>query len=39
MLGRAYRRRMLAEEQLLRRELPGYAGYAERTKRLIPAVW
>ena len=39
LLGRAYRRRILAEEHLLRRELPGYADYAERTKRLIPAIW
>lgn len=39
LLGRAYRRRILAEEQLLRRELPGYAAYAERTKGLIPLVW
>ena len=39
LLGRAYRRRILAEDQLLRRELPGYAAYAERTKRLIPTIW
>ena len=39
LLGRAYRRRILAEEQLLQRELPGYASYCARTKRLIPWVW
>jgi protein-S-isoprenylcysteine O-methyltransferase Ste14 len=39
LLGRAYRQRITAEEQLLNRELPGYAEYTERTKRLIPLVW
>lgn len=39
LLGRAYRRRILAEEQLLQRELAGYADYCARTKRLIPWVW
>jgi protein-S-isoprenylcysteine O-methyltransferase Ste14 len=39
LLGRAYRQRITAEEQLLNRELPGYTAYAERTKRLIPLVW
>ncbi len=39
LLGTAYRRRILAEEMLLRRELPGYAAYCERTRRLIPFVW
>jgi protein-S-isoprenylcysteine O-methyltransferase Ste14 len=39
LLGRNYRRRILAEERLLRRELPGYADYCGRTKRLIPFVW
>lgn len=39
LLGRAYRRRILAEEQLLRRELPSYAAYEARTKRLIPLAW
>jgi protein-S-isoprenylcysteine O-methyltransferase Ste14 len=39
LLGRAYQRRITAEEQLLCRELPGYTAYAERTKKLIPAVW
>lgn len=39
LLGNAYRRRINAEEQLLRRDLPAYAGYQARTKRLIPSVW
>lgn len=39
LLGRAYRRRIVAEEQLLRRDLPGYAEYCLRTKRLVPFVW
>jgi protein-S-isoprenylcysteine O-methyltransferase Ste14 len=34
-----YRRRMMAEEQMLTRDVPGYAEYALRTKRLIPFVW
>jgi protein-S-isoprenylcysteine O-methyltransferase Ste14 len=39
LLGRAYQRRIAAEEQLLRRDLPGYAAYSERTRKLIPYVW
>jgi protein-S-isoprenylcysteine O-methyltransferase Ste14 len=39
LLGRAYRQRIVAEEQLLNRELPGYAEYTGRTKRLISLVW
>jgi protein-S-isoprenylcysteine O-methyltransferase Ste14 len=39
LVGGAYHRRVAAEEALLRRELPGYAAYAARTKRLIPFVW
>lgn len=39
LLGRAYRRRIVAEEQLLRRDLPGYAEYCGRTKRLVPHIW
>lgn len=32
--------RLLNEEKMLRRDLPGYAGYCERTRhRLIPSVW
>jgi protein-S-isoprenylcysteine O-methyltransferase len=39
LLGVAYGRRIAAEEQLLRRDLPGYTTYSERTKKLIPFVW
>jgi protein-S-isoprenylcysteine O-methyltransferase len=39
LLALAYHRRVAAEEVLLRRELPGYAAYSRRTKRLIPFVW
>src|ERR1700753_2525350 len=39
LLGRAYQRRIAAEEQLLSRDLPGYAAYQERTKKLIPQLW
>jgi protein-S-isoprenylcysteine O-methyltransferase Ste14 len=39
VLGRVYRQRILAEESLLRRELPGYDGYGRRTRRLIPLIW
>jgi len=39
LLGRAYRRRIAAEEVLLRRDLPGYGGYCRRTKRLVPSIW
>jgi protein-S-isoprenylcysteine O-methyltransferase Ste14 len=34
-----YRRRMVAEEQMLTRDVPGYAEYALRTRRLMPFVW
>jgi protein-S-isoprenylcysteine O-methyltransferase Ste14 len=39
LLGHAYQRRMGAEEALLRRDLPGYAAYSRRTKKIIPFVW
>ena len=39
LLGRAYQRRIDAEEQLLSRDLPGYAAYQQRTKKLIPYLW
>ena len=39
LVGDAYRRRIQAEEALLRRELPGYVEYSGRTRRLIPFVW
>ena len=37
--GIAYARRITAEEQLLRRDLPGYAAYCARTRRLVPLLW
>ena len=39
LVGRAYQRRISAEERLLERDLPGYAAYARRTWRLMPLVW
>jgi protein-S-isoprenylcysteine O-methyltransferase Ste14 len=39
LVGDAYRRRIQAEEALLRRELPGYVEYSGRTRRLVPFVW
>ncbi len=39
LLGRAYRRRVSAEEQLLHRELPGYTDYSQHTKILVPFIW
>jgi protein-S-isoprenylcysteine O-methyltransferase Ste14 len=39
LLGTAYQRRIVVEEALLRRELPEYASYCERTKKLIPLLW
>jgi hypothetical protein len=39
LLGRAYQRRIHAEEQLLNRELPGYSAYQDRTKKLVPYLW
>jgi protein-S-isoprenylcysteine O-methyltransferase Ste14 len=36
LLGRVYRQRVVAEETLLRRHLPGYRKYGRRTRRLIP---
>jgi protein-S-isoprenylcysteine O-methyltransferase Ste14 len=39
LLGRAYRHRIDAEEDLLRRDLPGYVEYCGRTKKLIPFLW
>ncbi|TWP34844.1 methyltransferase family protein [Leekyejoonella antrihumi] len=38
LLGQAYQRRIIAEEQL-RRELPGYTAYGQRTKKLVPLIW
>ncbi len=39
VVGDAYRRRIVAEERMLERDLPDYAAYARRTARLIPYVW
>jgi protein-S-isoprenylcysteine O-methyltransferase Ste14 len=39
LLGRAYRQRIAAEEAMLGRDLPGYALYSRRTKRLVPFIW
>ncbi len=39
LLGRAYRQRMVAEEELLQRELSGYTDYMQRTRKLVPFVW
>jgi protein-S-isoprenylcysteine O-methyltransferase Ste14 len=39
VVGRAYGRRIEAEEQLLGRDLPGYDEYARRTWKLIPLIW
>jgi protein-S-isoprenylcysteine O-methyltransferase Ste14 len=39
LLGTAYQRRIVAEEAMLRRELPAYEAYRAQTKRLIPLVW
>jgi protein-S-isoprenylcysteine O-methyltransferase Ste14 len=38
-LSGVYRYRITAEEQMLTRDLAGYADYTDRTKRLIPLVW
>lgn len=39
LFGRAYQRRINAEESLLHRDLPGYTTYSQRTKKLVPLVW
>ncbi len=39
LMGSAYRRRIAAEESLLGRELPDYADYSRRTKKIIPLIW
>lgn len=39
LLGRAYRHRVAAEEDLLRRGLAGYIDYSRRTKKLVPFIW
>jgi len=39
LMGRAYHQRITTEEDLLRRELPGYLDYSDHTKKLIPFIW
>lgn len=39
LMARAYWRRILVEEGVLARDVPGYAAYRRRTFRLIPFVW
>jgi protein-S-isoprenylcysteine O-methyltransferase Ste14 len=39
LMGRAYQRRITAEENLLQRALPEYGDYSRRTKKLIPLTW
>jgi protein-S-isoprenylcysteine O-methyltransferase Ste14 len=39
LFGRAYGRRITAEERLLARDLPGYQAYQRATKRLLPHLW
>jgi len=39
LLVRACRRRLVAEEALLDRELPGDVERRRRTKRIVPFVW
>ncbi|GAA1968001.1 isoprenylcysteine carboxylmethyltransferase family protein [Microbacterium deminutum] len=39
LLAAVYVRRMQAEEQFLRRDLPGYIPYTSRTWKLLPFVW
>ena len=39
LMGRAYQRRITAEEALLQRALPEYGDYRRRTKKLIPLTW
>lgn len=39
LMGRAYRRRITVEENLLQRALPEYGDHRRRTKRTIPLTW
>ena len=39
LMGRAYQRRITAEESLLRRELRDYGDYIRRTKKIVPFIW
>jgi protein-S-isoprenylcysteine O-methyltransferase len=39
LIGHAYQRRIRVEEEVLRRDIPGYDAYQKRTYRLVPFVW
>ena len=39
LMARAYRHRILAEERVLSRDVPGYTAYRRRTFRLVPFFW
>lgn len=39
LMGRAYHRRITAEESLLHRALPEYSDYSRRTQKLVPHTW
>ncbi|HEY1841284.1 MAG TPA: hypothetical protein VGG53_13900 [Mycobacterium sp.] len=39
LMGRAYQRRITAEEKLLQHALPEYGSYRRHTKKLIPLIW
>jgi protein-S-isoprenylcysteine O-methyltransferase Ste14 len=39
LVGRAYHRRIEAEETLLVSRLPGYRAYMKRTWRMVPGIW
>jgi protein-S-isoprenylcysteine O-methyltransferase Ste14 len=39
LMGRAYQRRISAEENLLQRALPEYGDYRLHTKKLVPLIW
>lgn len=39
LLGRAYRRRVDAEEELLLRELPGHTASCQHSKKIVPFIW
>jgi protein-S-isoprenylcysteine O-methyltransferase Ste14 len=39
LMGRAYQRRITAEENLLQRALPECDHYSRRTKKLLPLTW
>jgi protein-S-isoprenylcysteine O-methyltransferase Ste14 len=39
LMGRAYQRRIAAEEDLLQRALPEYGDYSRRTRKILPFIW